>query len=147
MQQVDCAMLTTSEVFHQAHDQAILDVGIDDESRNFVLAQRLVGFEPSLTAHEVVAWTVRVGPAGDSYRLLQPKFAHVRNDFLEDFLVADSRIDHGDAINGNHFNGLGFLGSLHATSIISARAVKPKNASSVSKRLASSNTPLSSASP
>ncbi len=52
MQQVDGAVLAASEVFHQAHDQAVLGIGIDDEGGNLVLAKRLIGLQPTLAADE-----------------------------------------------------------------------------------------------
>ena len=50
MEKFNRAMLTTGEVFHEAHDQAVLSVRLDHESGDLALSQYLVGFQSTLAA-------------------------------------------------------------------------------------------------
>ncbi len=104
MQQIDPSVLPSGEVLHQAHNQAVLGVGLDYDGRDLVLAKCLIGFQSALTTHQGVSRAVFIFPTRDRDWSLQTQFSNVRYDFLEYLFVANTRIDHGNAFNGNEFN-------------------------------------------
>ena len=46
--QIDRAVLPAGKVLHQAHHHAVLGVSLDDDGRDLVLAERLIGFQSAL---------------------------------------------------------------------------------------------------
>ena len=72
--QFERSRVSTSQVLDQAHDIAILFGRLDHDCWYFGFAQDDEGFQPSLTADEVIPRSVR--PAADRDRFLQPE---VRN--------------------------------------------------------------------
>ena len=68
VKQVDGAVLAASQILHQAHDQAVFGIGLDDDRRDLLLAKRLIGLKSALAADEIVSRTVRIVPTGDGDR-------------------------------------------------------------------------------
>ena len=77
VQQINGPVLAAGEVFHQAHDQAVLGISIDDEGWNLVLSEHLIGFQTALTTDKIVSRTISVVSTGDRNRLLQTEFGDV----------------------------------------------------------------------
>src|SRR5229473_4006645 len=133
VEQVDRPMLTAREIFHEAHHQAILHIGLYDEGGDFLLAKCPVSLQPALTANKVVTRSgAIVLSAADRDGLLEAKLRDIACNLLEDFPVADPWIDDRDALDGNQLDPLGYYLPLHATSLNSARAAKTKRDSRLS---------------
>src|SRR5262249_19393603 len=101
MQKVDSTVLPTGEIFNETHHQAVLAGGVHHKGRDFALAERLIGFKPTLTAYEVISHAIRAIPAGDCDRLFEADFGDVFNDLPEYPLIPHSRIDDDDAVDGD----------------------------------------------
>ena len=87
MQQVDRAMLPAGEILHQAHHHAIFGVGLDDDGRNLVLAERLISFQPALAANKGVSGAVCIVSTRDRDRPLQANSAMFDTISLNIFLL------------------------------------------------------------
>jgi hypothetical protein len=53
------AVLSPGEVLHEAHHQAVLTAGLDDDGRDLALAKLPEGLKATLAAHEIVPGTLR----------------------------------------------------------------------------------------
>ncbi len=135
MKQIDGAMLTTGEVLDQAHDQAVFGVGVDDEGRNLALAKCLIGFQPTLTADQVVARTICIVPTVTVIGRFRPSSAMFDTISLKIFLFRTRGLITVMRSIGNQSRPFEPLYEfVHATSRSLARAAKPKRASRVSNR-------------
>src|SRR4026207_924560 len=104
MEKINGPVLSSGEVLNQAHDGAIFGARVNNEGRNLCLTKLLIGLEPTLATDQVVSWSIRIMVLGNHDGSLQANLFNVCSDFLEDFLVSDSRIDHGDPIDRDHFD-------------------------------------------
>ena len=133
-------MLPPSEIFDQAHNEAIILGCLNDNGGNHFLAQSHECLQPALTADEVITGTVAT--QADRDWLFQPKMRDAGHQFVEDAFVAGTGIQHRNGINGNLLYVFGILG--HAALLMGVRAVSWKKRSRVSNRYASQKIPLSS---
>lgn len=140
VQKVSGAMLAARKVLDQAFQQSFFLTGINDDGGDFFLSASDKGFHPSLAADQIIVLALRLGSAGRHRDgAFHPHFRHVDRNVVENLLVADTRVQDIDPLNGDHLDFRdGFSLTLrHATSSISRSAIR-KNGSSVSKRYASS---------
>ena len=93
LDQLELAMLAPGDVLDQAHQHAVLFAGLDDDRRNLVLPERLVGFETTLTADQIVPLlAVGSAPGGHRDRSLETEAGNVGDDIAKDTLVALARV-------------------------------------------------------
>jgi hypothetical protein len=55
VKEIDRPVLTPRKVLYEAHHRAVLFARDDDQGRDFGLPQRLVGFQPALSADQVIS--------------------------------------------------------------------------------------------
>ena len=127
-------MLAARKVLDQAHDHAIVAFGIDNQRRDFALAEEAIRLEAALATDEIVTRTIRMIVARNRDRFLEAKLRDVCHDVLEHLLVANPRVHNRDQIDRDHFDIRNFIRSHHATSSKLIRAAISNKGSSVSKR-------------
>ena len=91
-------MLATGAVLEKAGNQGIFGICRYHKRGHLVLAERLIGLQPPLAAKQVVERSACLDTFGDGDRPLKAVLGDVVDDCLEHALVADTRVDHGDAI-------------------------------------------------
>ena len=78
MDELERGVLVASEIFHEAHDEAILDRRFDDDRGNLRLSKREKGFHATLPTNEIINLPIPwLGAAGDGDRLLQAQCGNV----------------------------------------------------------------------
>ena len=118
-------MLAARAVLHEAHDQAVALVGVDDDGRNGILLKLDERLEPPLTADEIIfRW---VCPCALRHRdwALQTDLRDVLDHFLKSAPVAHAGIEDANSVGGDESDV--FLGNVlgviwhQAASVIRAR--------------------------
>lgn len=95
--QFERAVLAAREVLYQTHDEAVLFARFNDHRRDFRRAKSNEGFEPPLSADQIIA--VLSGSLADRDRFLEAKRCNGIDQLLKHPLVAHTRIEHGDEID------------------------------------------------
>jgi hypothetical protein len=144
LNQLDLAVLAPGNVLDQAHDHAVLFAGLDHERRDLALAQRLVSFEATLTADQIVMLLAIVPAAtGDRDRPLQAEMGDVGDDVAEHPRATLAGIGNVDPLDRDHADLP--RGPHHAATGSLTRSAMPKKKSRLAKRKQSRPRPLSSA--
>jgi hypothetical protein len=101
-EQLDGQVFPAGKVLDQAHEQKLLVGAFHEDGRYLLLAERYVGFQPSLAAHEHIAGVaVFACDQGDRYRPLEAEFGNVGGDLGELLLAPVTRVEHLDLADGN----------------------------------------------
>lgn len=102
LQKVDCAMLPSSTVFNEAHDEAITFLRLNDNGWNFGLTKLGKCFNSALAANEIIACRIRVALSrANRDWTLEPDIGNALHDLLKISPVADPRVQKADLVNGN----------------------------------------------
>ena len=114
LQEVDRAVLAPRAVLDQAGDEAVFCVCRDDEGGHLLLTERLIGFQSTLSAHEVVEGTIGFDPACDRDWPLEADLGNAVHDLREPTLVARPRVHDCDPVERDPFDTLRRAGATHA---------------------------------
>ena len=99
-------MLPAGEVLNQAHQHQVLLGGLNDDRRDFGLAQRLVCFQAALPAAEYVAGLrrPRLCSRATVIGFFKPDWAMLATICLNFFLPRVAGIGHRDLVDRNHLH-------------------------------------------
>ena len=104
-------MLASCAVFNEAHDQAVAFFGLDDDGRNFCLAELNERFNSTLTTNKVIAGRVRLALSwANGDRTLQPDVSDALNDFLKVSLISSPGIQKANLVDRNGLYAFRSLG-------------------------------------
>ena len=140
--------MTTGDILHQAHQQAVFFREIVNDRRDLLLSQRDERLKPALAADQtVLGLAPRAVDAGYLDGLLETDLLDAVDDLEKLLSVALPGIEDLDPVDRDKFDREAIARTHHrATSEMSARSAMAKKNSSVSNRKASNVRPLSSAS-
>jgi len=93
-------MLASCTVFNQAHHQAIIFLGFNDDSRNLRLAELQEGFNSPLATDEIVACGVCLGfSRAHGNRTLEPDIGDALDDFLKVATISNPGVENANLID------------------------------------------------
>src|SRR5215210_7759369 len=122
--------MAASEILDQAHKIAILFGRLDHDRGYLALSECDEGFEPSLSANQVITRWAFPPAHGDG--LLDPEMRDAHHQLIEDAFLTHPRIDHRNGFDRDHRD---FACSLiHAALPRLVRAARWKKWSRESKR-------------
>ena len=99
-EQLHGLLLAAGDVLHQAHDEAFMLGGLDDEGGNGLLVQGHERLHAPLAANQVVAGRVRAGDGAHRDGLFQPHGGDVVDDLPKLLRVSGPGVQNVDARDG-----------------------------------------------
>jgi hypothetical protein len=116
MHNVDRSVLSTSDIFNQAHYQAVGLGRVYDDGRDLGLTEHPEGFKPALPADQIIPGWAYTLPLANGDGPLQPDRLNVVDNFAMRSSISRSRIDDVDPGDRNHLHPLVARSSHHAAS-------------------------------
>ena len=119
------AILATSDVFYEAHDERFLITHLDHQGRDVFLAQGAQGIQAAFAAYQEIVFLAICLARRDDNWLLEPNGFDVLDDAVIDSLIALPRVEHPDVGDGQNFERAVAMCRLHAARLMRKRSAIP----------------------